>query len=482
MYRTERQPAWQRDIAWASGVLLVLAVLAGTLLFTQTRLAAPATGTAVIRSVLGLTLQPTGVEPAELGVRAGASYQAGQPLMLLPGIEVFADATEIPTFTVEEAVGRIAGVLTDRLIASGSQALLASVEDPTLDRQLETALAGPVPALMRGSLEAEMLPSGLDDGSRLADWRAQQAANPGTLVQPIVGIFVYESPNRLAQLNARQIGVSVIGQLADQVLAEGLPSAAALITNQNLAARLQTGAGTNARTQIHQLFGSLVEGRSAELESRLSEARAVAAGESSSDEAASLSGLLPASQLAGLTPEQANDAVLDALARRAYEGGAALAAAQLTRPEQADRVRSVAGVIDGFTAAAQNRYTAWTWLAGAVALLLAALLVGFSRGMQRLVNLGIAIALAVAPGAWLFGRVTDWLPAVDSLPAGAPVQGVFGATFGLLGFAFGQLPEEIVSLAARNHLYALLFAAGLVVLGLLLWLLRGVRPRRRSYL
>ncbi len=478
MYRTERQPAWQRDIAWASAVLLVLTVLAGTLLFTQAQLSTQSTGTEVIRSVLSLTLQPGGSEPAELGVRAGASYQAGQPLTLLPGIEVFADATEVPTFTVEAAVGRIAGVLTDRLITSGSQALLASVGDPVIASQLQTALSGPVAALMRGALEAEMLPSGLDDGSRMADWRAQQAANPGSLVQPIVGIFVYESPNRLAQMNARQIGVGVIGQLADQVLDEGLASAAALVTNQNLGTRLQTGVDVVARSQIHQLFGSLIGGRAGELESRLSEARAVAAGQAESD-TSGLSGLLPASQLAGLTPEQANEAVLDALAQRAYQGGSSIAAAQLTRPEQATKVRGVGDIIDAFSAQAHGRYTGWTTLAGVIALLLAALLVGFSRGAQRLVNLGLAVAVAVAPGAWLFSRVESWLPQVASLPAGAQAQGVFGATFGLLGFAYAQVPDEVVGLAARNHLYALLFAGALVVLALLLWLLRGVRPRRR---
>lgn len=481
MYRTERQPAWQRDIAWASGVLLALTVLVGVLLFTQTQVSSPDTGTAVIRSVLDLTLRPGGELPGELGVRAGTTYQPGQPLTLLPGIDVFADATEVPTFTAEEAIGRIAGVLTERLITSGNQALLASVGDPVLRSQLETAIAGPVSALMRGALEAEMLPSGLDDGSRLADWRAQQAANPGTLVQPIVGIFVYESPNRLVQLSARQIGVSVIGQLAEQVMGEGLASAAALITNQNLSARLNTGVDVIARSQVHQLFASLVAGRSGELEGRIAEARSVAAGQPESD-ASGLSGLLPASQLAGLTPEQANEAVLDALAQRAYQGGAALAAAQLTRPEQADKVRGVAAIIDGFTAQANARYTGWTTLAGIVAVLLAALLVGFSRGAMRLINLGLAIAIAVGPGAWLFNRVEGWLPQVTSLPSGASVQGVFGAAFGLLGYAQANLPTEVVAVAARNHLYALLFAGGLVTLALLLWLVRGVRPRKRSYL
>lgn len=478
MYRTERQPAWQRDIAWASAVLLVLTVLAGTQLFTQAQLSTQSTGTEVIRSVLSMTLQPSGAEPAEVGVRAGASYQAGQPLTLLPGLEVFADATEIPGFTVEGAVGRIAGVLTDRLITSGSQTLLASIGDPVIAGQFQTAVNGPVAALMRGALEAEMLPSGLDDGSRMADWRAQQAANPGNLVQPIVGIFVYESPNRLAQMNARQIGVSVIGQLADQVLEEGLASATALITNQNLGVRLQTGVDVVARSQIHQLFGSLIAGRAGELESRLAEARAVAAGQAES-ETSGLSGLLPASQLAGLTPEQANEAVLDALAQRAYQGGSAIAAAQLTRPEQATKVRGVGGVIDAFSARAHGRYTGWTTMAGVIALVLAALLVGFSRGALRLVNLGLALAIAVAPGAWLFSRLGDWLPQVSSLPAGAQAQGVLGAISGLTGFAYSNLPTEIVSLAARNHLYALLFAGVLVVLALLLWLMQGMRPRRR---
>lgn len=479
MYRTERQPAWQRDITWASGVLLALTVLAGVLLFTQMQLAGPERGVPVIRGVLGLTLQPGGDTDVGVGVRAGSSYQAGQPLMLLPGLEVYADATEIPGFTAEAAVNRAAGVLAGRLIDGGSPAVLAAVTDPVLAAQLRTALDGPVAALMRSALESEMLPAGLDDGSRLADWPAQAAANPGSLVQPIVGIFVYESPNRLATMGLRAIGLSVVGQLSDTVLAEGLNAAMALVTNANLQARLQEGASVDARASAHQLLVAILAGRSEEMAARLAEANAVLAGEQSEDD--SLTGLLPASQLAGLSPEQANDAVLDALAQRAYQGGGQLAAAQMTRPEQAARLRGVAPIIDGFSAAAQSRYRNWLIADAVLALIFLVLVVGFSRGIGRLANPGIAIALGAAPGALLFEVVHRNLPVDTVLPTGAQVQGVFAALSGLISYAVTALPGDLVTLGRTNHLAVLILGAALVVLALVTWLLRGVRPRRRSF-
>src|SRR5690606_12718434 len=143
MYRTERQPAWQRDITWASGVLLALTVMVGIVLFTQAQLAAPERGQAVIRSVLEMTLQPAGAA-AEVGVRSGTTYQAGDALPLLPGVDVFADATEVPTFTAEEGISRIAGVLAGRLASGGTQAMLQGVTDPQLSAQLAAAADGPI--------------------------------------------------------------------------------------------------------------------------------------------------------------------------------------------------------------------------------------------------------------------------------------------------------------------------------------------------
>ncbi len=479
MYRTERQPAWQRDITWASGVLLALTVMVGTLLFTQAQLAAPERGQAVIRGVLELTLQPAGAA-AELGVRSGTTYQAGDPLPLLPGVDVFADPTEVPTFGADQGISRIAGVLAGRLVEGGTQTMLATVTDPRLAAQLAAAADGPIDSLVRASLESTMLPSGLDDGSRLADWPAQAAANPGELVQPVVGVFVYESPNRLRTMTDREIGVAVVGQLADLILDEGRAAAAAVITNPNLSARLQAGVDA-ATAEVHQLLESLLLGRQAEIQARLDEAAQVLAGQPET-ETDSLRGLLPASQLAGLSEAEANAAVMTALAERAYQGGAALAAAQLTRAEQADKVRGVAPLIDAFTAEARARYTRWTAFAGVLAALLLVLLVGFSRGLWRVGNVGLAVLFGAGLGAFLFDRLRRFAPDEAPLPSGAQVQGLFASVWDGIRHAVAVLPDALIELAWRNHMIALLGGASLLVLALVFSVLRGVRPRRRSFL
>src|SRR5690606_26299101 len=136
---------------------------------------------------------------------------------------------------------------------------------------------------------------------------------------------------------AREIGAYVVEELNETVMTEGLDAALALVTNPNLRTRLDAGVNSVARARIHGLLETLLLGRETEIEDRLAEAAQIAAGEQT--DSGTLSGLLPASQLAGLSPEEANAAVLDALAERAYDGGSTLAAAQLTNPEQASRVR-----------------------------------------------------------------------------------------------------------------------------------------------
>ena len=201
---------------------------------------------------------------------------------------------------------------------------------------------------------------------------------------------------------------------------------------------------------------------------RLAEAAQVLAGEETTSDA--LSGLLPASQLAGLSPEEANAAVLDALAQRAYQGGSVLAAAQLTTPEQSARVRGVAPLIDAFSAQARSRYTTWLVFTGALAVVLLGLVVGFSRGLMRLSNAGLAILLGAAAGAFVFDRARRLLPEEASLPAGPLVQGVFSALSGTLAYIATALPGDLVSLALRNHLVLLLIGAALILLALVLWL------------
>lgn len=478
MYRTERQPAWQRDVAWASAVLLALAALAGTLFFSLSQLSNDESGPAAQRSILRMTLRPGGAGSL-VEVRTGAGYVAGQQLMLLPGMQVFADPTEVPGFTVADAVSRSAGVLADQIVTGGSQALVAMLSNDSLRRQFELALSGPVQPLIATSITAEMVGGGLDDGTRAADWPAQAAANPGQPVQPLVGVFVTFPVNQVQNMSDRQIGAAIVNQLSEHVMQGGLPQALGVITNDNLRSRLTRGVDTVARARLHELFTTMLMGSEAEMESRLAEAKGVIAGEGQQSE--SLTSLLPAAELAGLSPSQAEERVLEALAERAWRGGGAVAAAQLTRAEQVERVRSAAGMLDLFSQSANRSYLLYSWLAGLAVLLLLVLLVAASRGMLRLINPGLAVLLGAGLGALALYRFDTVLPEAAALPAGAASQGVFGALSGLLSHAVRTLPAEVLQVPLRNFLIVGGFGAALIVLALVLWLVGGMRPRRRSF-
>lgn len=478
MYRTERQPAWQRDVAWASAVLLALAALVGVLAVSLAQLSDEETGQATQRAILRLSLRPGG-DGSLVEVRTGAGYVPGQPLMLLPGMQVFADPTEVPTFAVADAVSRSAGVLADRFVQGGSQPLMQALGNEALRRQFQLALDGPVGPLVAGAIESEMLGGGLDDGTRAADWPTQAASNPGQPVQPLVGVFVTFSVNQVQNMTDRQLGAAIVQELSQNVLEGGLPQALTLITNDNLRARLTRGVDTVARARLHELFSTMLLGSEAEMESRLAEAKAAVAG--TEEESGSLSSLLPAAELAGLTAAQAEERVLQALAQSAWRGGGELAAAQLTRPEQVQRVAAAAPVIDVFTSGARGRYLTWGWLTGLAALLFAVLLIGFSRGMLRLVNPGLALLIGAGLGALAFYRLDSVLPVAAGLPLGAGAQGVFAALGGLLAHGVRSLPADIIQVPLRNYLVVGGFGAALVVLALLLWLLSGFRPRRRGF-
>ncbi|NLG08538.1 MAG: hypothetical protein GX560_04705 [Deinococcales bacterium] len=478
MYRTDRQPAWQRDVAWASALLLVLVTLAGTLLFSLARLSTPTRGPEVGAAVLRLTLRPGG-EGSLVAVRTGAGYVPGQPLMLLPGLQVYADPSEVPTFTAADAVSRSAGVLADRLVRGGGGALLEALGDGALRRQFELALEGPVAELVTGALAAEMLPAGLDDGSRLADWRAQAAADPGQPVQPLVGVFVRLPVAQVQSMSDRELGAAVVAELAGAVMEGGLPAAQALVSNANLSGRLERGVDTVARARLHELFSAMLLAQQGEMEARLAEAQAAMAGAGADDDG--LAGLLPAAEVAGLAPEQAEARVLAALAERAYDGGGELAAAQLTRAGQVERVRAVAPLLDAFGARAHGRYLLWTWLGGALALALLAGLVGFSRGLLRLVNPAVALLIGGGLGALALQGVGSALPHDAPLPLGAQAQGAFTALVDLAAHAVRSLPAFVLELPLRHYLIVGGAGALLVLLALVLWLLRGLRPRRRYY-
>jgi hypothetical protein len=120
-------------------------------------------------------------------------------------------------------------------------------------------------------------------------------------------------------------------------------------------------------------------------------------------------------------------------------------------------------------------------LSGVVVLLLLVALVGFSRGYLRLVNPGIAILVGAAPLAYGLDRVRAWSNPDAVLPPGAGAEGVPATLAGLAAYSLAVLPSGALAGPLRYHVVLLLVGAALIVLALLLWLLRGLRPRRRGY-
>lgn len=478
MLRSERSPAWHRDVKWTSAVVLVLAVAVATLTFSLSELTVRTRALPVLNEMLTLTLAPSGSSP-ELAVRTGAAYTPGERLTLVPGVAVYADPTEIPTFTVDQAVDRIAGVLAEKTVQGGSAAALGLVTDAGIQAQLQRAFQGPVLDLIRAGLDAQMLPSGLEDGSRLADWPKQAAENPGKPVQPVVGLFVYADPAQLRSLTPRQIGVLVVSKLAEEVLKNGQAATQDNVVNVNLRARFDAALQGPVPASLHELYAALFLARSDVIASRLAEARAAIQGDKPQGD--SLSGLLPASELAGLTPAQADAKVLDALAQRSYAQGSSAILALLTRGDQRTKVAAVAPLLDAFSAGAHARYLLWTWLTGGLALILLIVLVASSVGLRKLSNVGLAVAFGAAGGTLLFGRL-------GSLSAAATPQAAL-AQFGVLGglasgfrYVTRALPAELWQVPLRVYAITLGVGVALVLLALVLALLGRFRPRRRNLL
>ena len=144
----------------------------------------------------------------------------------------------------------------------------------------------------------------------------------------------------------------------------------------------------------------------------------------------------------------------------------------------------MAPLVDGLSQGAHDRYVRFTWIFGVAALLFAALVAGFSGGWGRVVNIGVAIALSAAGGAYLFTRIAGLHERVSGavLPASVRTEGVFAYLRGLLAYVGATTPRSAFDLLVRNHLIVLAVGAGLVALTLVIRLLGAMRPRRRSLL
>lgn len=484
MYAAPRTPGWQRDVIWVAGTILMVAAAIAAAAVAWSRLADRDAAQPLLSASLRATLLPgdgAETEAPALAVRADSGIDPGEAFEALPGSGVLIDPSEAPTFDVAAALDRIAGVWSERLLGDGRDALFADTADPALREQLRRVVEGPAAGLLEAELAEELMSSGLGDGSRLANWPLQAQQDPGEPVQPIVGVFVFFDAAELRGLSDRQIGEAVVARLTRVTLDDGADAARDAITNVNLSARFEQGL-SQARTALHQLFVAVLSGRSAEIETRLAEARVVQQGEA--PEETGLAGLLPASELAGLAPEAANERILAALAERTWRDGPAALDGLLTGDPRSERLAAARPVLAPFTRAARARAVRLAWTAGVVAVLAAAAMVVLARGAGRLSRPGAALLVAAAPGAlgaWALLRAGDGI-AVATLPAGARAEGVFGALAGLARHLLGTIPTGAVQDVLRVHL--VLGGAGAALLAIALAMLLGgaVRPRRRAYL
>jgi len=395
----------------------------------------------------------------------------GEPLELVTGVAVFAAAEELDGLTPESARLRVADALAALLLREGLQGTLTRVANPQLAQQLSADF---VSDLSRIYLEAALLPAGLADGSRLADWRQQRANRPGQPVQPIVGVFVVVEPTELEPLTNRDIGVLVVRRLNEVLLTQGLPAAQALVGNANLLQRLNDSAQGEIRQAIGAFLATLLIAEEPAIARRLTQARAAAAQEDTTP----VVWLGP--ELADLPPAEANALVLQRVSEVIYDRGLAEALATITEPDARLRIGAALEPFSAFTASQHKHWLQLSWLLGALALLLGGLLVFFSNGLSRVINLGLVLLMAAVPGMLLFAALEQAL-AQSATPALPHVEGTLVSLAALARYLMLNIPDDVAAIALRNHLVVVMVGAGLVLLPLAVWLVMTVRPRRRRF-
>jgi glycosyltransferase A (GT-A) superfamily protein (DUF2064 family) len=478
-------PGWRIEAKWASGILLVLTLGAAIPLFSFTQLSARQRAVPILEAILRLTLLPPGSDEAVETSTAGAGLEPGERFELLPGTGVTAEPSALEGLSGQEAAARIARELAERTVSLGAAATAESLSASELAAQYQRLIDGAGRQLVRAALLSAMMPSGLDNGSRLANWRLQEQTNPGEPVQPIVGVFVTLPPADLRSLSARQIGERVVIELADVLVASGLPAARELVSNSNLLARLQSAANGPVRERLQELLLALLLPREELLGERLELARSALRARAANVPVALA--VVDSEELAGLDTRQANDLVLRRLAERAYEGGSAAVTGALTEAGQVDRAVGASRLIDALSARAHGRYLRLTWLLGLAVAAFAVALALLSRGWGRLANAGAALTLTAAAGALLFTRLAGLFAASEDAPLpegmaveGIAVAGVFGQLAQLLAFVAAGLPGDAFALIVRNHLAVLVAGATMLILSVLLKL-GGRFGRRRRF-
>lgn len=477
MVRVERRPAWQIDLKWWSAILLVITVAVGALAHGAARLTAPERSEPLVREIMRLVIGPSG-GPIELAASA-RGYVPGEPLAVLPGLDVYVDPSEVPAFSPDDAVSRAAGVLSQRFLFGGAAAALSGVTDPTLRGVLERVGSEVVQPLVNAGLQRALLPVGLDDGSRAANWPAQAAQNPGQEVQPLVGIFVTAPPTELTGRTPRQIGERVIDGLAEVVYEDGAAAALELVTNPNVSAALQGAVDGPVWADLHAAFESVLSAYHGEIVARLEDARAVHQGDAAPDDP--WAGVVDEAEVAALSPADAEERALQVLALRTVASGASGVLELLQDPGARDRVASAAPLLDAVSRSASARYRTWSILAGVLALLAAAVLVATASGTGRVWWPGLALVIAAAPG-WALARVWRGVEPVGAYPAGPAVDGAMASVWRTGRLIASSLAPAAAETVGTIYLAVLGVGASLLLIAVAAWLARWLRPRRRGLL
>jgi hypothetical protein len=478
---TDRRPAWYRDAKWLCGLLAVVSLAATLFFFSLAQLTSPAPSQALLTNVLQYTLLPGGLDEPGLneGFTAGLDYRPGEPFAPLPGVGFALAPEALETISAAEVRTQLARALSDAFIAEGLEGALALVNDPQLRRQLAEVGQGPLVEALTVQLERRLLPAGLDDGSRLANWRQQRAFALGQPVQPIVGVFVLVPANQLEGLTPPQIGELIVAELSRTVVEEGLNEARALVTNPNLLQRLTETVAGEGRALAESFFSALLIAQEPVIEARLLEVRERLA--VPEQEAMQLQGLQLGAEVTGLSPQQANALVLEQLAGVIYDRGVAGALELSVDAQQSQRLEQALTPFSSFTRDQHRSYSRLTWLFGALSLLFVLLTLVFSAGLMRLFNLGLILALAALAGAVFFWTLAQYLPAAPPPLAVEVSEGVPGYLQALARYLGSSLPSGALESVAQSHLVVLAIGVGLMALYFLLQLVRALRPRRTRF-
>lgn len=482
-----RNPAWYRDAKWLSALLLIIVLAATILAISLTQVTRRERALPLLQNALSLTLLPGGLdEAARLAeLQSALQLEPGQPFEIISGIEVLAQPEALADLSAAAGRQRVASVLTERLLRVGLAGMLELVNNETLRPQLSEAVTGALQALVQARLELSLLPSGLNDGSRLADWRLQLQRNPGETVQPIVGVFVEVDPDLLQGLSEREIGVLIVERLADIVVGQGLGAAQELVTNSNLAARLTSTVQTELPVMVQSFFAALLMPQQEAIAERLQRLREVQA-RGTDEKLALIEGVevfAEARALEQLSPSEANQRVIAELAQVMYASGLGGMLELVPDPELSARLERSLSPLTLFSAPGHRSLLTWSWLLGAATLILTVLLLFFSSGLFRFLVLGLALLFAALPGTLGFGWLYRWLQTGPNttLPADLASEGALAHLYDLLAHLGSSIPTELARMLARNHLAVLALGAVLILLYLLINLVRMFRPRRSRF-